>query len=90
MKKRKIPLRMCIGCREKKDKRELLRIVRTPEGKTEIDRGGKKSGRGAYVCSKKECLEKAIKSKTLQKALQAEISEDVFESLKEQIEIYDE
>jgi hypothetical protein len=81
---------MCIGCRVKKDKRELLRIVRTPEGETEIDRSGKKSGRGAYICSNKECLEKAIKTKTLQKALQVEISEDVLEGLKEQLKIYNE
>lgn len=87
MKKRKIPLRMCIGCKEKRDKRELLRIVRTPEGVTEIDRTGKKAGRGAYVCSRKACLEKAIKSKELKRALKADISEEVVKDLKDQMEL---
>lgn len=90
MRKRKVPLRMCVGCREKKYKRELLRIVRTPEGITKIDRSGKMSGRGAYVCSQKKCLEKAIKSNALKRALQADLSPEVLEDLKEQLENQDE
>ncbi|MDK2984948.1 MAG: uncharacterized protein PWQ96_590 [Clostridia bacterium] len=81
---------MCVGCREKKYKRELLRIVRTPEGITKIDRSGKMSGRGAYVCSQKKCLEKAIKSNALKRALQADLSPEVLEDLKEQLENQDE
>ena len=76
---------MCIGCRQKKDKRELLRIVRTPEGVTEIDRSGKKSGRGAYICSDKSCLQKALNSKAIQKVLQVELSPEVIEGIKEQL-----
>lgn len=77
---------MCVGCREKRDKRELLRIVRTPDGKTEVDRTGKKSGRGAYVCSKKECLEKSVKSRALQRALQTELSPEVIAELNKHME----
>lgn len=86
MRKKKVPLRICVSCREKKEKRELLRIIRTPEGITEIDRSGKKSGRGAYVCSKKSCLQKVLSSNILQKNLQAELSEEVIEDIKEQLD----
>ncbi|MEW6623240.1 MAG: YlxR family protein [Bacillota bacterium] len=82
MKKRKIPQRMCIGCREKMDKKGLIRIVRTPEEKILVDPTGKKAGRGAYLCGKKECLEKSIRSKGLQKALNCEITEEIFDELK--------
>jgi predicted RNA-binding protein YlxR (DUF448 family) len=82
---RKIPLRMCVGCREMKNKKELLRIVRTPEGSIEIDRSGKKSGRGAYVCPQLDCLQQALKGKSLQKALEHDIPDEVIEILKSQI-----
>lgn len=81
MKQRKIPMRMCVGCREMKEKRELIRIVRTPEGETLIDPTGKKSGRGAYVCRSPECLKRAIKQKQLERQLQASLTDEVNEAL---------
>ncbi len=80
-KPRKIPLRMCVGCQEKKNKRELVRIVRTPEGDIVLDATGKKAGRGAYICPLRECLEAAIKKKRLEKSLQQLISREVLEEL---------
>lgn len=82
---RKVPRRMCVGCREMKNKRELVRIVKTPEGTVLVDSTGKKSGRGAYLCPCPECLDLAIKHKSLQKALQREIPEDILASISEQI-----
>jgi len=82
---RKIPLRMCVGCREMKNKKELIRIVRSPEGSIEIDQSGKKSGRGAYICPQLDCLQQAIKGKRLQKALEHDIPDEVVEKLKSQI-----
>jgi predicted RNA-binding protein YlxR (DUF448 family) len=82
---RKIPQRMCVGCREMKNKKELLRIVRTPEGSIEIDNTGKKSGRGAYICPEIDCLQQAVKGKRLQKALEQDIPDEVIDILKKQI-----
>ena len=76
---------MCLGCREMKPKRELLRIVRDKEGSTGIDLTGKKAGRGAYVCKNLECFEKARKGKRLEKAFEARIDESVYEVLKNQL-----
>ncbi|MBC7335585.1 MAG: YlxR family protein, partial [Clostridia bacterium] len=66
---RHVPERMCLGCRAKRPKRELVRVVRTPAGEVLIDPTGKRSGRGAYVCPQEECLRKAIKHKALERAL---------------------
>lgn len=85
MKKRKIPLRQCVGCQIVKPKKELTRIVRSPEGEVSIDPTGKKSGRGAYVCGNLECIKKAIKEKRLERALQHSVSEEVIEQLQEQL-----
>ena len=85
MKVKKIPLRTCVVTHEKLPKQELLRIVRTPEGIVEADLTGKKNGRGAYIKSDLETLEKARKSKILEKHLEVSISEDVYESIKEVI-----
>ncbi|MBQ8087776.1 MAG: YlxR family protein [Clostridia bacterium] len=82
---RKIPMRMCVGCREMKPKQELIRVVKPPEGDCVVDRTGKASGRGAYVCMSEECLRKAQKSKALERALEAAISAEVFEQLARQI-----
>ncbi len=82
-KMKKISYRTCIGCHKKKEKKELLRIIRTPEGKVEIDTTGKKSGRGAYLCYNLECLKEALKKDRLKKALMIEISTDIIDSLKE-------
>lgn len=84
-KTRKIPQRMCVGCREMKNKRELIRIVRTPDGNVEVDLTGKKSGRGAYICSNVECFNQAVKGKRLQKALEIEIPDEILVTLREQI-----
>lgn len=81
MKPRKIPMRMCVGCREMKEKRELIRIVRTPQGETLIDPTGKKSGRGAYVCRSTECLKRAIRQKQLERQLQVTLTDEVNEAL---------
>lgn len=81
MKTRKIPMRMCLGCQEMKSKRELLRIVRTPEGAVEIDSTGKRNGRGAYICSQVECLRKAIKAHRFAKAFGIEVPEELLRQL---------
>ena len=86
MKPKKIPMRMCVGCREMKEKRELIRIVRTPEGETLIDPTGKKSGRGAYVCRSPECLKRAIKQRQLERQLEVTLTEEVAEGLRRELE----
>lgn len=85
MKVKKIPMRMCNGCMEMKPKKELIRVVKTNEDEVLVDLTGKKSGRGAYVCKSIECLEKAFKAKRLNKNLQTNISEDIYNKLKEEI-----
>jgi len=84
---RKIPQRMCVGCREMKNKKELIRIVRTPDEMILIDRTGKKSGRGAYICPEAQCLNIAVKGKRLQKALEREIPEEIIEALRKELVI---
>ena len=85
MKVKKIPLRTCVVTHEKLPKRELLRIVRTPEGMVEADLTGKKNGRGAYIKSDLETLEKARKSKILERHLEITINDDVYDKIKEVI-----
>lgn len=80
---KKIPMRMCVGCREMKPKKELLRIVRSPLGEVSIDTTGKKSGRGAYVCYQEPCLMRAIKQHQLDRALEVTVSAEITEQLKE-------
>ena len=84
-KKRKIPMRMCVGCREMKPKAELMRVVKPQEGDCAIYRTGKAPGRGAYVCEDAECLKKAQKTHALERALEAKIDDAVFEQLAAQI-----
>lgn len=79
---KQIPQRTCIGCNEKKDKIELIRIVKSPEGEISVDKTGKKPGRGAYICDNGNCLEKVIKSKRLSKVLETEVTGDVYEYLR--------
>lgn len=86
VKAKKIPQRQCVGCRVMKDKKELLRVVKTPEGDIVWDGGGKKSGRGAYVCRDAACLKKARKSKALERALETAIPEEVYDALEAQME----
>lgn len=78
---RKIPMRTCIGCREQKPKKDLIRVVKNNEDEIFIDKTGKANGRGAYLCNDKNCLEKAIKSKSLNRAFKTEISEEIYEKL---------
>lgn len=85
MKVKKIPMRMCNGCMEMKPKKELIRIVKSPEGIVAVDLLGKKPGRGAYICKNKECLEKAYKSKRLNKNLETNINEEIYTQLREEI-----
>ena len=85
-KPRKIPMRMCVGCREMKPKAQLLRVVKPQDGDAHIDATGKAEGRGAYVCGQIECLRKAKKSRALERALDAKIEDGVFEQLETQIE----
>ena len=85
-KPRKIPMRMCVGCREMKPKRELLRAVRSPEGEVTLDKTGKKAGRGAYVCFDAECLRRAIKQKQLDRALETRLSEETVQVLTDTME----
>lgn len=84
-KPRRLPQRMCVGCREMRDKRQLIRVVRSPEGIVDIDNTGKKPGRGAYICPETACLQQALKSKRLQKALECDIPAEVIENLKERL-----
>ena len=84
---RKIPQRQCVGCRTMYDKRDLLRVVKSPEGEITLDASGKKSGRGAYVCRSTECLKKAQKSKALDRALEVTIPEEVYTALQQQMEV---
>ena len=81
MKQRKLPLRMCSGCGERKEKRELVRVVRSPEGEVSMDATGKKSGRGAYLCPNADCLRKARKAKRLERSLECAIPAEVYERL---------
>jgi Protein of unknown function (DUF448). len=81
LKKRKVPLRMCVGCREMKPKKELIRVVKSPEGEISIDLKGKSPGRGAYVCRNSACLEKSYKNRLLEKALNQKIEPEIYEKL---------
>ena len=82
---KKIPMRRCLGCFESKPKKELIRVVKTADGEISIDKTGKKNGRGAYICHNKECLEKAIKSKRIEKEFETSISEDIYEHLRSEL-----
>lgn len=83
---KKIPMRQCLGCREMKPKRELIRVVRSPEGEISLDFKGKAPGRGAYICQAPACLKQAIKAKALERAFSTQIPEAVYEKLNEEME----
>lgn len=85
-KPRKIPQRQCVGCRTMKDKKELMRIVKTPEGEICADTTGKKSGRGAYICPDAQCLQRARKARALERAFETAIPEEVYDALVAQME----
>lgn len=86
---KKIPMRMCVSCREMKPKKELTRVVRTPEETVLLDTSGRANGRGAYLCRKSACLEKAIKSRALERALEVSIPPETYETLREQFAGYE-
>ena len=81
MKPKKIPMRMCVGCREMKEKRDLIRIVRTPDGEAVLDPTGKISGRGAYVCRQAECLKRSIRQKQLERQLEITLTPEIIDAL---------
>ncbi|WP_250160224.1 RNase P modulator RnpM [Caloranaerobacter azorensis] len=85
VKKRKVPLRKCVGCNEQKPKKELVRIVKNKEGVVSIDLTGKANGRGAYICRNIDCLEKAVKGKRLNRALETDIPQEIYIKLKEEL-----
>lgn len=80
---KKIPMRMCVACRQMRPKRELIRIVRTPEGTVILDRSGRVNGRGAYLCDSQDCFRRAVKTRALERALESRLDEDVLQSLQE-------
>ena len=82
---KKIPQRKCVGCNTSKDKKELIRIVRSAQGEISVDLTGKKSGRGAYICHDAKCLKMAQKAKRLEKAFECEISEEIYTKLSGEI-----
>ncbi|MBQ3270488.1 MAG: YlxR family protein [Clostridia bacterium] len=85
VKPRKIPMRMCVGCREMKPKVQLLRVVKPSDGDAHIDRTGKAPGRGAYICPEVECFKKARKTRALERALEATLEDAVFDQLEAQL-----
>lgn len=86
---KKVPLRKCTGCGEMKNKKEMLRVLKTTEGEILLDATGKKNGRGAYLCRSRECFEKAVKSKGLERSLKCSVPQDVMESLKKEMTQYE-
>lgn len=86
MKNKKIPMRQCVGCKEMKNKREMMRVLKTAEGPIVIDTTGRKNGRGAYLCMTKECLVKARKNKGLERSFQMSIPDEVYEELEKEFD----
>ena len=86
MKQKRIPMRMCTGCGEMKPKKELVRVVKSPEGEISLDLTGRKAGRGAYVCPNLECLKKARKAKRFEKAFSCQIPPEVFDRMEEEMQ----
>lgn len=84
---KKIPLRQCVGCGEMVDKRDMMRVVKTPENDITLDFKGKMNGRGAYICKRGECLEKALKNNGLERSLKVSIPDEVKTKLKEEFKL---
>jgi len=82
---KKQPIRRCTGCGESKPKRELVRVVRSPEGEISIDKTGKKNGRGAYICPNPECLKKAKKAKRLDRSFEMQVPDEIYEQLEKEL-----
>ena len=83
---KKIPLRQCIGCGEMKNKREMIRVIKTPEGEILLDATRRKNGRGAYLCPSGECLKKAVKNKGLERSFKMAIPKEIYENLEKEME----
>lgn len=83
---KKVPMRQCVGCGEMKNKKEMLRVIKTAEDEILLDTTGKKNGRGAYICSDGDCLKKAIKTKGLERSLKTAIPQEVIENLTKEME----
>ena len=83
---KKMPVRRCVGCQEMKNKKEMIRVIRTPEGEFELDATGRKNGRGAYLCPSREWLEKAVKSKGLERSFKQAIPPEVYSRLEKEMD----
>ena len=86
---RKLPLRQCVGCREMKTKREMIRVIKTPEDEIVLDPVGKKNGRGAYLCFNPDCLRKARRSRSLERSLKITIPDEIYIGLEKEMEKLD-
>ena len=87
MKTKKVPSRICVGCREEKEKRSMVRIVKTTQNEICLDETGKKNGRGAYICKSVECLQRALQTKGLERSLKSPVPDDVVNLLKEEMSV---
>ena len=86
---KKVPIRQCVGCRERRPKREMVRVVRSPEEEVSLDLRGKANGRGAYICRNPECLKKALRSRALERAFEAAVPGEVAQALLQEMESAD-
>ena len=86
MQVKRVPLRMCTGCGEMKPKKELVRVVKPPEGEVSLDLTGKKAGRGAYVCPSPECLKKARKNRRIERSFQCKIPDEIYDAMEAELE----
>ena len=82
---KKIPMRKCVGCGEMKEKKDLIRVIKTPDSEIMIDLSGKANGRGAYMCRSAECLKKALKNKGLERSLKSKLTQDVYERMEKEL-----
>ena len=84
---KKVPMRKCVGCQERKSKKEMIRVIRTTEGEFLLDATGRKNGRGAYLCPNSDCLAKAVKNKGLERSFKQAIPKEVYEALEKEMEV---
>lgn len=89
MANKKIPLRKCVGCQEMKGKKELIRVIKTPEDEIVLDETGRKNGRGAYICKNHECFQKAKKTKALERSLKIKVSDEIYNELEKEMNSFD-
>ena len=86
MTNKKVPMRQCVGCREKKKKKELIRVIKTSDIQVLVDATGKKNSRGAYLCPRRECLEKAVKNKGLERSLKTAVPKEIYQDFEKEME----